>query len=278
MEQPGEGKASFAGKVKIGSYPTEEYLGLIFAYLGEGASPPLPRYPDLENGVIEASRYTRACNYFNNVENGVDLFHVAWAHRDAHMEHSLEYEAGGFFVQESPWGITASVTLRDGKVRTNQFGMPNILHFRSQPVAAGADWTDVLGWRVPVTDQWHESFNVRVMHVTGTDAEQLTAQIRREPLRNPGRAVELAQAVLRGDLRIRDLKGEPQGILVNLQDDATQVGQGIFADRDRECLGQTDEGVIMLRRIWQRELEALAEGRSLKEWKRPASLEAQSGV
>jgi 5,5'-dehydrodivanillate O-demethylase len=278
VEQPGEGRAAFAGKVRIGGYPTEEYLGHILAYLGEGEPPPLPRYPDLEQGVIEAGRYTRACNYFNNVENGVDLFHVAWAHRDAHMEHSLEYEAGGFSVEESEWGVTASVTLRNGNVRTNQLGMPNILHFRSQPVVPGGAWTDVLGWRVPITDDCHQSFNVRVMHATGEEAKRLKERIKREPLKNPGRALELARAVLRGDLRIRDLKGESQGILVNLQDDVTQVGQGIVADRERELLGQTDEGVILLRRIWERELRALAEGRPLKQWGRPASLKAASGA
>src|SRR4029453_2584574 len=51
VEQPAE-DAGFAGKVKIESSPTEEYLGLVFAYLGEAQRdatgafrpPPLPRY------------------------------------------------------------------------------------------------------------------------------------------------------------------------------------------------------------------------------------------
>src|SRR5919199_1925748 len=47
VEMPAE-DASFPPKVRIASYPTEEYLGLIFAYLGEGEAPPLPRYPDFE--------------------------------------------------------------------------------------------------------------------------------------------------------------------------------------------------------------------------------------
>src|SRR5438067_6207086 len=47
VEQPAE-DAGFASKVKIGSYPCEEYLGLIFAYLGEGQPPPLRRFPQLE--------------------------------------------------------------------------------------------------------------------------------------------------------------------------------------------------------------------------------------
>src|SRR5713226_7171098 len=53
VEQPAE-DSSFPPKVKIVSYPTEEYLGLIFAYLGDAEHgdtgafrpPPLPRYPD----------------------------------------------------------------------------------------------------------------------------------------------------------------------------------------------------------------------------------------
>ena len=54
VEQPAE-DSEFAHKVKIGGYPTEEYLGLVFAWLGGGEPPPLPRYPDFERfeGVVE---------------------------------------------------------------------------------------------------------------------------------------------------------------------------------------------------------------------------------
>src|SRR5438067_6714981 len=47
VEQPAE-DAGFASKVTIKSYPIEEYLGLIWAYLGEGEPPPLRRFPQLE--------------------------------------------------------------------------------------------------------------------------------------------------------------------------------------------------------------------------------------
>src|SRR5215208_3001398 len=42
VEQPAEDQA-FAPKVRIAGYPVREYIGLIFAYLGEGEPPPLPR-------------------------------------------------------------------------------------------------------------------------------------------------------------------------------------------------------------------------------------------
>src|SRR5512145_1035721 len=47
VEQPAE-KETFAEKVRIRSCPTEEYLGLIFVYLGPDVPPPLPRYADFE--------------------------------------------------------------------------------------------------------------------------------------------------------------------------------------------------------------------------------------
>src|SRR5947207_11273691 len=43
VEQPAEPEP-FCSRIKIKSYPTQEYLGLIFAYFGEHESPELPRY------------------------------------------------------------------------------------------------------------------------------------------------------------------------------------------------------------------------------------------
>src|SRR5207248_205378 len=91
VEQPAE-DASFAAKVRIRSYPTEDYLGLIFAYLGDAERddtgalrpPALPRYSVVEQaGVLSASSYVRQCNYWNNVESNMDELHVAFVHRDS---------------------------------------------------------------------------------------------------------------------------------------------------------------------------------------------------
>jgi hypothetical protein len=67
------------------------------------------------------------------------------------------------------------------------------------------------------------------------------------------------------------------GILVNVQDEVTQVGQGTFADREHERRGATDMGVVLLRQIWERELRAFAEGRPLAKWSFPEQLAATSG-
>jgi 5,5'-dehydrodivanillate O-demethylase len=68
VEQPAE-EPGFAARIRIRSYPTEEYLGLIFAFLGEGSPPPLMRFPELETeGIIENHTFVRACNFFRHLE------------------------------------------------------------------------------------------------------------------------------------------------------------------------------------------------------------------
>ena len=56
------------------------------------------------------------------------------------------------------------------------------------------------------------------------------------------------------------------------------MGQGPIADRAQERLGRTDARSILVRKLWARELRALAEGRPLTRWTRPARLEATTGV
>jgi 5,5'-dehydrodivanillate O-demethylase len=55
------------------------------------------------------------------------------------------------------------------------------------------------------------------------------------------------------------------------------AGLGAIPEYRNEHLGRSDRGVILLRKIWARELRALAEGQPLKEWWRPAGLAATSG-
>jgi len=57
--------------------------------------------------------------------------------------------------------------------------------------------------------------------------------------------------------------------LAIVQDIAVQAGQGRIADREHEFLGRSDAGIVLWRRILQRELGAIAEGRTPKKWARP---------
>jgi hypothetical protein len=61
-------------------------------------------------------------------------------------------------------------------------------------------------------------------------------------------------------------------MLVEVEDQIAQAGQGLVADRSAEHLGRSDAGVIFFRRVLGREFAALAEGRATKNWRYMAEL------
>ena len=83
---------------------------------------------------------------------------------------------------------------------------------------------------------------------------------------------EIGEAVLRGDIRIQDIEGPERSNIVWIQDYATQVGQGPLELRKKEWLGRSDRALILIRKIWERELQALEDGKPLKEWVRTEQL------
>jgi len=279
VEQPAEDE-SFAQKIKIRSYPTYEYLGLIFAYLGDEAAPPFPRYSELEEeGVIDVGSYVRYCNYFNTLENGIDQAHVPFTHAKSNFTKiGLNWDIPKITAEETEYGIAMYGTRSNGVARVNHYLMPNILYIKGSPESSKEGWREAFAWRVPVDDVSHRSFNLALVHVTGEAAERYRARRRQrqEILAQLPDANEVAAQVLAGKLNVHDLEERPD--IVNIQDHVSQEGQGAIPNRDVERLGRSDVAVILLRQIWQRELRALAEGRAIKHWSRPQRLVATSGV
>ena len=77
----------------------------------------------------------------------------------------------------------------------------------------------------------------------------------------------LAAAVLRGALRSDDIKDHPQH---REHPGLRRAGRpGHHPRPPRERLGRSDVGIILIRKIWERELRALAAGRPLKQWAAP---------
>jgi hypothetical protein len=81
----------------------------------------------------------------------------------------------------------------------------------------------------------------------------------------------MGDAVLSGKVSFQDLDHffKDKISLVHTQDYVAQVGQGSRAERAREHLGLSDMGVILFRKIWERELRAFADRRPLKSWVLP---------
>jgi 5,5'-dehydrodivanillate O-demethylase oxygenase subunit len=298
VEQPGE-EESFATKIRIRTYPTQEYLGLIFAYLGDGQAPALPRYSDLEEeGIIDpVPRQDWPCNYFNRLDNAGDPVHVPFVHRESRRRMGIpESVPSKFTAEESECGIKLSKISPKGVLEVRHFVMPNINHLPGRVRTGGGaalpdreGWmnpslqrvseedkggvrVDRLLWRVPIDDEHCASIGTNFIPLTGDAAKEYEEnQASRQPAKgsNDLSDVELGESVLAGKLRIQDLKLSQHYKLISVEDYAAQVGQGRIVDHTNYHLGRNDVAVILLRRLWERELKALAEGRTLKEWKLP---------
>ena len=267
-EQPAEGQ-SFAEKVRIPGYPVKEYIGLIFAYVGQGEPPPPPRYARFESPDIslDVAGLRRICNYFNNLDNSLDNAHVRFVHR-RHRDAAADHIVLGdpiISVEESEWGIKRYVKYPDGKDLTFFFGMPNINFINGQVVDPVIKRADVMVFKVPVDDESHIHFEARAIALTGERGRAWIEERRQKRAEAERDRPELVRAILAGKLRLSDI--DPNRIdFVMLEDEVAQTGQGVIADRAKEHLGRSDRGVFLLRKIWERELRNLAEGRPVKEW------------
>jgi 5,5'-dehydrodivanillate O-demethylase len=150
--------------------------------------------------------------------------------------------------------------------------MPNVFHMHTSiPSDPDIGWKECLFWWVPVDDHKHRQFRVNLVPVTGEAATKYLE--RQESIKTKADLphAELAEAILEGKLWLDDVD-PARTDLVRLQDDIAQIGQGRIANREAERFGRADIGVILIRKLWCRELQALADGRPLKQWRRPLGL------
>jgi 5,5'-dehydrodivanillate O-demethylase oxygenase subunit len=278
IEQPAEEK-SFAAKIRLRSYPAQEYLGLIFAYLGEGEAPPFPRYRHMEEeGVLEVlSTEVWPCNFFQRIDNNGDTYHVPFVHRGAYSASAANNRAGlpDISKEESPWGTTGYASFAQGWRNVFQFFMPTVYAFRNPSPEPECAWEDRMQWDVPLDDQHSLEFRLRRLPLTDDAASSYRARQAVAAAEAKISVAQMGEAVLSGKISFADLDHffKDKISLVHTQDYVAQVGQGSRADRAAEHLGRSDSGVILFRKIWERELRALAEGRPLKTWVLPQDAE-----
>jgi len=272
IEQPAEPKP-FAPKVRIRSYPVQDYLGLVFAYLGDAEPPPPPCFPEFEEfeGLLEVDSYKRRCNYFQNLENSLDSTHVGFVHKTHEDAYNGAADSPALWVEESDWGIASHAKRPSGAERVTHFGMPNIFHIHALPIDPLVGWQESLFTWVPIDDEQHIQFGVHRLPLAGDEAERYRTRQAQRLAKMDLAHEEVAESILAGRLRLNDVAPDRTD-LIRLQDDIAQVGQGRIALRRSERLGHGDAGVVMIRKIWARELTALAKGQPLKHWRRPPSL------
>jgi 5,5'-dehydrodivanillate O-demethylase len=273
VEMPAE-SADFAAKVRIGSYPTREHIGLIFAYFGEGEPPPFPHVPGFAEGaLIETNIDVFKCNFFQSWENDWDEYHVAWTHRTGgvHITPELNDER----IEEADFGVVKRSRKSDGTTRTSVFFWPATIRLTIPSPSwfryrnAGPALRETYLIHVPVDDETHKFYASMSVIVPDAEREAYLEKYREyRALLDARPAHEIAEEVIAGEKTLADvLKNDEYPFMAVIEDMAAQPGQGRIVDRGDERLGRSDKGVILLRKLWARELQAFAETGKSKAWR-----------
>jgi 5,5'-dehydrodivanillate O-demethylase len=269
--QPAEPEP-FCSKVKVATYPAREGVGFIFAYFGEGAPPAFPEWPKVGQFV---HRHRMDCNYFQSAENIIDDSHLHFAHRKSVLRRSRRAGIGKVLAHETPFGMTQEIQHKRS-TELNHFIMPNMCYLQFD-YRKNAMLSTLFAY-VPIDDTHHcHYFSMTIRTRLPEIIDKLifgfpawiAARIKVDRDEWFGRRT---QAILSGKSSF------DQTDKVRLQDTVMCVGQGPIQDRSAERLGRSDAGVILLRKIWKRELRLLVEGKPLTQFAFPRFVEASGKV
>lgn len=270
VERPAERPGSEAS-IRIRAYPVHEYCGILFAYMGEGEPPQfdLPRKPKFEGpGVLLFQRQEIwPCNWLQNAENSLDAVHVSFAHQMGKVGvfgEAITSSVPQVDYEETSAGIRQTATRAVGdkkQIRVSDWTFPYGNHVSVPPVKEGEPWLESCNWMVPVDDTHTLRISLRAVPSTTPQADADLARYfdECEGYDSTDHHDELFAGIYPEDPLVR---------LTSAQDYVVLVGQGAIADRANECLGSSDRGVALLRRILQREMEAVRTHKPTKEWRR----------
>ena len=257
LEQPCEVDGGRArDKVRQPWYPVQELYGLIWAYLGPpDKKPVLPRYECLE--VLEDGEFVEAnddsiggggpqvipCNWLQHYDNLVDPFHVVILHATFSGTQFVEQMA---LMPQVTWDTqehsvrTISIRkLPDGNTlrRISEAGLPTLRVIPS-PRIGRYGMVESLGWILPMDNH---SFRI---YVVGR-------------VRQVGELVEM-RSRLNGKLWEHLTDDEHRQFPGDYE---AQVSQGPIAHHSEEFLAGSDLGIVQLRRLLQKQLKAISDGK-----------------
>jgi len=244
------------------------FHGIVFAYFGEGTPPEFPRIATLERpGHIYPSSYVRATNFLNAVENNADWVHIKFVHgRSPFTDLGVNREIPTISAEETPYGIAGFATYTDGKVTRFHMLMP-LASYLKVVYADQRDTADHIAWRVPIDDESHRSFIITRLDMEGealaSFLDRKRDQQRLQASLSPTESI--IDAILRGKMHMDEVS-ELRPDIVGIQDSALMMTQRPLGARPPDQLGLSDIAVIKLRRLWMREIDALAEGKPTTVW------------
>ena len=261
LEQPAEPElgARFRDRVRQPWYPVEERYGMIFAYMGPPEKMPvLPRWACLEElaeGEFLAADDTSIgsgggvivpCNWMQHFENIADPYHVPILHGS--FSGTQFTEVMNKFPRELEFSLTdKGIKIRsvrdmpDGRVmnRVTEGVLPTVRAVPNPVHGVMGIPVESLGWVLPIDDTHFRIYTA--------------ARVREEGVFLPRSTRDPFTRKTWHDLTDEERRERPG-------DWEAQVGQGPITFHSEEHLASSDRGIVMLRRMFEQQVEAVAKG------------------
>jgi nitrite reductase/ring-hydroxylating ferredoxin subunit len=252
LQTPGEpAESTLRHRLCQGAYPTHEFSGLVFAYMGPPElRPAFPVYDTFELSGLElhpAAGFMLPCNWLQVKDNSMDPVHTSFLHALSSGYHFTAAfgELAELEWQETAYGMIYIATRRVDDlvwVRVCDFMAPNVHQFTRELEEATRERIAyrpvVIRWAVPLDDTHTMNFELaQVDPAWGLDAAAIA---------RPG----FGQSA---DRSYEERQRHPG-------DYDAQSSQRTIAVHDLEHLASTDRGVIMLRKIVRDGIRAVEAG------------------
>jgi 5,5'-dehydrodivanillate O-demethylase len=233
--------------------------------MGEGPAPafelPQKHFLDEPGRHIVALEQVWDCNWFQQIENSLDAVHVSFAHRwgkSTRFDQGITTSVPELAYEETSSGIRQIATRSKDNVRISDWTFPNNNHVLTPGPKKGDPWIDVTIWRTPIDDER----TARLALFSFPESLEEAARRLGEGSDNDYNPADHYQELLnhQNDLDLNDMQ------FITAQDYVAVRGQGTIMDRTAENLSSSDAGILMLRKVFLRELEAIRAGQPTKKW------------
>ena len=279
LEQPGEpGGGANCDAIRHLSYPCKEAGKVIFTYMGPGEPPLFPNYEFLNasSDHLYVAKLFHECNYLQANEGNIDPIHLSFLHR--FLENREEQYRGVRGADESHYNLVArniapamDVELTDFGVRiytlrkleknqaylrVSYFVMPNLSAFPGQTGGEGYS----VNWHVPIDDTHHWKYTFvfnREAPLAKTIVNRERSEITNEYRLLRNQANRFMQD--RESMKNKTYAGMGHGFQAH--DAFATTSQGAVQDRTEEHLVLSDRAIVAARKLMQKAIKDIEEGR-----------------
>jgi phenylpropionate dioxygenase-like ring-hydroxylating dioxygenase large terminal subunit len=279
LEQPGEpGGGEHRNEIRHCAYPCKEAGGAIFTYMGPGEPPLLPKYEFLEASPDHRyiAKIFHECNYLQANEGNIDPVHLSYLHRflenrnesyrgvrgadESHYNLVARDSAPILDVELTPFGVRI-YTVRQlendhSYLRVSYFILPNLSAFPGQTGGEGYS----VNWHVPIDDTHHWKYTF--VYSAGAPLQPGLINRERSELGPDYRLIRNdANRYLQDREAMQSKTFTGMGGGFQAHDAFATTSQGSIQDRTQERLVSSDKAILAARKLMEKAIRDLAEGR-----------------